>query len=73
MSKQENQEQKNQTIEIEDLPVDEAQQDEVKGGATQVEYAVQLALINPSTTSTTVKSNGNLQIADLTSVALDPL
>jgi hypothetical protein len=32
MSQQENQEPMNQAVEIEDLPLEEAQQDEVKGG-----------------------------------------
>ena len=58
----------NETIELADLALTTGQQEEVKGGPTMVEYGLQIALMNPSTTSTTVKTNGNLQIASLTSV-----
>ena len=59
----------NGTTELADLALTNGQQAEVKGGPTMAEYGLQIAIIEPSTTSTTVKSNGNLQIADLTSVS----
>ena len=59
-----------ETIEINDLALTEDTQAEVKGGPSIGEYGLQIALMNPSTTSTTI--NGNLQIADLTSVAINP-
>ena len=62
----------NETTELADLALTNGHQAEVKGGPTMAEYGLQIAIIEPSTTSTTVKSNGNLQIADLTSVAIEP-
>ena len=46
----------NETTELADLALTNGQEAEVKGGPTRT-------LINPSTTSTTEKGNGNLQIA----------
>jgi hypothetical protein len=56
----------NETTELADLALTNGQQAEVKGGPTLAEYGLQIAIINPSTTSTTAQSNGNLQIAQFT-------
>ena len=56
----------NETTELADLALTNGQQAEVKGGPTMAEYGVLNAPVSPSTTSTAVPSNGNLQIAQFT-------
>lgn len=55
----------NETIELADLALTNGQQAEVKGGPSMGEYGLMVGL-NPLATSTTGKSNGNLQIAQFT-------